>query len=356
MEAKAAQAAVGKIANLGFAERIFKAFGRLNADVRRGGMSLEDMAARTLTIFGVYLPQGVMAVKEDKHKWETNGRNAVVWTMTLGLTWLLKNEKWGLNTILNAFMRPRKTPEQLQSYARELDTQFAEQASSRVSPEKLARLGPVKRLKTRLSEAMQPVTFQMRRLLKPAYVLTDRLVNRYRLPNDYFNILDAVGIDRPANHKKAFWSTLDANKLKKINNFYDDLRLRADQGMLAANEQALLKTMPSFIRRLNVFPLIATTLITAATVYLIGDVAMRIVYKFIAPFDHDFDPASVNKKAKKSPSTGGGSASSGGRATHAPSFNQPAVFRAFSQATVVAHAVRFAGDAAEASKGGTRPC
>lgn len=286
---------VAKIANIGFAEKIFKIFGRLNADVRQGGLSLEDMAARLLTVIGIYIPQGYLSIKENKHKWETNGRNVVVWTMTLGLTWLLKNDKWGTNTLLDKFMHPKVAEDQTRG-------------------------------------------------------LIDRLINKVRLPVDYVDILKAADlVEKDFAPKGAYWSKLDANKLSKINNFFDDLKARAQKGALGEievidkklvngemknvtrkiAEKEILEALPGFIKRMNIFPLVSTTLITAATVYIIGDIAMRIVYKFIAPFDHDFDPDRVKKK--KSGNAQPASASAASPAMRSISMHQPRAFQAFAR-------------------------
>lgn len=263
--AAAERAVSTDIAHLGFAERIFKLFGKANADARQGGLSLEDMAARLLTVFGVYLPQGVMAVKNDQHKWETNGRNAIVWTMTLALTYLSKSDKLGFNKLLDRFMQEQKPAEQLTG-------------------------------------------------------AFDKLVNRFRMQADYFEILKAANIGyRESDRKNAYWSKLDVNKLQSVNYLYErllgktktnatgapgklaklqhELTEKMQAGTITEAEAKMLKALPGFITRLNVFPLITTSIITAATVYIIGDVAMRLVYKFVAPLDHDFVHPNQKKPA-----------------------------------------------------------
>jgi hypothetical protein len=250
--AEAVKQGVADIAHLKMANRIQKILDRpgfkwANNDVRVGGLSLEDVAGRLQTAIGVYLLQGYFAIKDDKHPWETNGRNAIVWLMTLALTSLTKSENYGVNTIfLNPFMKQKHTP---------------------------VRFLP----------------------------FLQRPFDNVRMDMDYLDIIEKCGIKISDSEKagamkgkKALWASswLDANKVEKIQNKLIELN---QKGSLNESEQKLKEAIPKFFKRINAFNLASTAIITAATVYFIGGVAMRIVNKFISPLDKDFDGHKTNQ-------------------------------------------------------------
>lgn len=211
-----------------------------------GGLSFEDWAARLLTIFGIYIPQGFIAIKENKHKWETNGRNALVWTMTLGLTMLVKNDKFSTNTLLNFFMKNG-------------------QAAAAENP----TAGPVK-----------------------------RFFNKLKLNGDYFDILKSAKIDfKEADRAKAHWSNLDKNVMDTIGLHLKELAAKTG---ISDAEKSFLKLANKFVFRRNLFNVLSTGIITLLTMYVIGRFAMELVFRFIAPLDHDFDPARSKPGAKPS--------------------------------------------------------
>lgn len=245
--------AVAKIAHIDTAKWIQGKFAWAKSDIRVGGLSLEDMAGRLLTLIGIYIPQGYFAIKDEKHPWETNGRNAVVWLMTIALTSLTKSENYGVNTVL---------------------------------------LNPLMQQK---GSAVKFLPF-----LKP-------LVDPLRMDLDYLTILENSGINISAAEKegaikgkKALWASswLDANKLEKIQNRLTELTEKsAKKAKLSDMEKHMLEAIPSFFKRINTFNFVSVGIITAATVYFIGGVAMRIVNKVFSPLDKDYD----GPNAKKSP-------------------------------------------------------
>jgi len=236
------------IAHLQTAELIQRFFKGCNKDVRVGGLSLEDMAGRLQTLIGVYLLQGYFAVKDQKHPCETNGRNAIVWLMTLALTSITKSENYGVNTVLlNPFMKQKG-------------------AAVRFLP-----------------------------FLKQPF-------DAVRMDVDYLDIIEKAGIKIQEKERtgalkgtKALWASswLDANKIEKIQNYLSDLTLKGDS--LTREEKLMKEAIPKFFKRINLFNILSTGIITAATVYFIGGVAMRIVNKFISPMDKDFDGNKKNK-------------------------------------------------------------
>ena len=278
---------VAKIAHSGIADKLLGFFskGFFQKDVRVGGMSLEDVAARLQTLIGVYIMQGYLSIKDQKHPWETNGRNAVVWLLTTYVVQFLKNDKMGVNTLL---------------------------------------LNPFMRQKVADTKGMNPL---------------QKLVNKFRMDADYVDILKRAGVKVSGEEhklaqagKKSVWASQDVNLLTRVNTLFDELKLKVKtEGIeaLSAEDQQVFKAMPKFLRRINAFPLVSTALITAATVYIVGSLAMKFVYKFIAPFDKDFDP-NKGKKGAAAPAAPGAPATAAA-APKALSFAQPGLFQQFQQ-------------------------
>jgi hypothetical protein len=207
-------------------------------------LSMEDWAARYLTIFGIYLPQGLFALWEDKHKWETNGRNALIWTMTLLLTIAVKSDRLSTNTLLNVFMKDKNTTD----------------------PGKLG--------------------------------FFSKWVQNMKLDGNYFDVLKKANVDfcPIKDVKRAHWANLDDNQLRKVIKLYDDLAAKVN---LEPAEQKIKELIPKFLQRRNAFNLVSTGIITLLTMYLIGSLSMELVFRFIAPFDHDFEPDRFKNRGKR---------------------------------------------------------
>lgn len=260
-----------EIAYLGIAKDwIQPAFKWAKSDIRVGGLSLEDMAGRLLTLIGIYIPQGYFACRDNKHPWETNGRNAVVWLMTLGLTSLTKSENFGVNTLLlNPLMQQKGSAVRYASFLQ----------------------APMNLLKNKLGIKVDYVDI----LNKQAQFVMDKL----RMDVDYVDILKDAKISLSDAEKegaikgtKALWASswLDANKVEKIQNHFEELKAKeATEPGLTVSEKAMKEAIPKFFKRINSFNFVSTALITAATVYFIGGVAMKIVNKLFTPLDKDQD-------------------------------------------------------------------
>ena len=245
------ETAVKEVAHLGVAKKIMgivDQFG-LTKDIRVGGMSMEDISGRLQTLIGVYMLQGYFAYKDKKHPWETNGRNAVVWLMTVALTAWSKSDSYGINTMFfNHFMKAKGTPNKVP--------------------------------------------------------LMQSLLDLTRMDKDYLDILKAANIDVPEkdamaarNGKKALWaaSWLDSNKVKTIQDYLKSIEQKSPAS-LNETEKAMKKAIPSFFKRMNIANMASTGVITAATVYLIGNVAMQIVNKLFTPLDKDTGMLSMKPK------------------------------------------------------------
>jgi hypothetical protein len=255
----AGSSAVKDIAHIDIANGVLSGIRKLGItkDIRVGGLSLEDISGRLQTLIGVYILQGFFAYKDQKHPWETNGRNAVVWTMTAALTSWSKSDSYGVNTLLfNHFMKEKGTPNKIPGMKALLDLS--------------------------------------------------------RMDVDYLKILEAAGIDVPSKDKeaamkgkKALWASswLDSNKVMRIQNHLESLHakklaLKAGETLSEA-DQKMMEAIPHFFKRVNLANFGSTALITAATVYLIGSVAMQIVNKLFTPLDEDTGMLSIKTKSQK---------------------------------------------------------
>ncbi len=226
--------------------------GVFQGDARKWGLSLEDMAGRFQTLLGVYLLQGYYSIKDDKHPWETNGRNAMIWVMTLLLQQMAKSENFGVNTLLfNPLMKQKGAH------------------SSDIG-------------------------------------LVQKSLDALRMDKDYLDILQDAGVsitpeelDAARKGKKALWASswLDANKTALIKKRYDALHAKVvtpgekalSLNKLTPYERKIYEAIPGFFRRINGWNGLSTAIIMGATIYFIGGVAMRIVNKVISPLDKDFD-------------------------------------------------------------------
>lgn len=288
--AKGGQTAIAQISSKNVADRVALLFdsgkvGRFfSNDVRVGGLSLEDMSSRFLTLFGLYIPQGVLAIAANKHKAETNGRNILVWVMTFYLMQFLKNDNFGINSLLlNPFMIERG---------------------------KLKVFDP----KTDIPSDFGPVKRFLHRTLKPPTNFLQRQINRhFGMKGDYLAVLKDAGIElsnsdlqKALQSTKAPWASLDNNLLDLINNRYTELRnLVKKEGIEVLSKidnpvsETVYHTYPKVLRRLNFFPMVSAALLTAATVYVIGGLAMELVYRFIAPLDKDFNAEAYYRNKQK---------------------------------------------------------
>lgn len=288
--AKGGQEATGTLTHHKIAKSLTKIFdsgplGRLfSNDLRMRGLSMEDVAARSLTLFGLYIPQGFLSIKDQRHPYETNGRNALMWTLSVFLTQFLKNKGFGVNSLfLNPLMIEKS---QLTTFDRQAD--IPKDAGFFIRT--------------------------IHRTMKPPINWVQRQLNRaFGMDGDYLAVLKDAGID--VNKKDipnammgitAPWADLDNNKIDLINHRYSELKkLVQKDGLEALSKlesplpEAVYRAYPKVLKRLNIFPVISTSIIAAVTIYVIGGLAMIPVYKFIAPLDKDFDAEAYRRSREK---------------------------------------------------------
>lgn len=267
-----ASSAESSIRALGLAETISrhlhtlagkKGFSWLFQDVRKLNMSIEDWASRFNLLLAVYLPQMYFSLKNNRHKWETNARNFIIWTTTILLTFGVKHPKYGINSLLDTFMKPKMThaPAEGHFFSRQWDA----------------------------------------------------LTNRFRLHNNYLtDVLTPAGIKVPTDPKKikGFWASMDNNLIDSVWAYIPKAQkeLAGLQTKLALSEKELarkatlekfLHTAPQFLKRLGGFQLLSTGVFMALMTYIVGGLMMELVIKYIAPFDHDFDMGDAKKLGNK---------------------------------------------------------
>lgn len=362
--AQAIKTGTAEIKNLASAEKLKKFFGRFYGEVRKWNMSLEDWASRICVAVAVYFPQFLFSLglfsslKHDKaskdagknpsdkqgnrtiHFFETNGRNIVLWVLNLVIARMVKDDKIGVNTLLNQFMQPRITSESISKNLEVLVQQRKSLEDKLKDMEKHAPPGTGKTkarrsLERNLDKLNNRITKQMnlQKILASGgkLPLLQRLFNPLRLGDDYFEILKACGIQFQATDRfKAFWSSLDKNQLDLILKKLAELKAK-DPAALNEVEQGLIKRIPGFMNRMNAFRLLSTAIIAGMTIYIIGVMAIDIVMKYIAPLDHDFDPTKLKGYQPKTPASG--------NRLQPPSFHQPGTFSHYFQSPKVSGGV-----------------
>ncbi len=202
--------------------------GKINLKV--WNLSLQDWSARIATASAFYVPQTVLAFMEEKHKWETLGRNVLNWTVTIGILILSKHEKYGLNALFNPYLKPQ---EELPKTA------------------------------SRLKE----------------------WVNQRRFKPEFFEF---ISDELKINLQK--WTTLDENHFDDLKVVWKklDARQKAQEGLTQA-EKYIYKAIPEVTNRISAYKFISVGISVTALAFFVGKGVMDFVYRFIAPFDDDFD-------------------------------------------------------------------
>jgi hypothetical protein len=284
-------------------------------------MSANDWLSRIMT-FLLYISQGVTSVKKDQHKWETNGRNIVIWTGTFFINNLVKSDKFGVNSLLNTFMRPKGTPyqhlnndlEQTKEYRKDVAEEITKKLKANAPLEKSTAKDLVKKQKLLKSLSIKEVRLEQKlgELIKTqgnkeaAQKFTGnvyhRLLNKIRLEQNYYDILKnkELGIRlSKADYRKTYWASMNYIDLETVLDRVERLKAQKKVGKLVGDEAKELKTLSRFMTQLSTFKLIGTGIMSALTIYLIGTVLMNFVFKHIAPIDKDFNPEKTPQAIKR---------------------------------------------------------
>lgn len=211
-----------------------------------GGMSLEDILSRSMTLFGNYIPYGVTSVATKQYPFETNIRNALTWLATLALIYLSKNSVYGYNALANkllmvprnnAMLRqvPAKLGEKLGLFARQPKMLF-QYLVNRLRPDgnylmlcHRAKLD----LKQNLGVDDKDVTRLLATLKDKAITGAERAAAEAQLKTK----LDGL------TWRKAYWTNLKRNELKGLHiyrqQFFDPATNKVRAGLSQAEQQDL---------------------------------------------------------------------------------------------------------------------
>ncbi|MBY0451161.1 MAG: YppG family protein [Cyanobacteria bacterium] len=262
-----------------------------NIKLQFANMSLEDWASRLNTIFAIYLPQTAVAFAKSQHVWETLGRNVLVWCATLAVVAYNKNDTYSVNTLVfDKFMRPADPalPELVN---------LATRHSGKIplaEAKKLASQYPGSKLAKALVKTAE--TAGQSHVSGPGF--WSKVQHKMGLSGDYFALLERAGVRfSEKDRKKAYWASIDANEVDKIQAFAGRVAKKLESSgkhdAALLGDKKLAELVPSFLNRLKWCKLGSTAVITALIAVVVGKVTMDIVFKFIAPLDHDFDPNSA---------------------------------------------------------------
>jgi|GEM_PF-6843444 len=252
-----ANALISDVKHINFAKRLFNFFGSLVKNPNVFGLSINDIASRINVFVAVYLPALFFSLHpHKKHFWETNGRNVLIWLTTIAVTLLGKHPKYGVNALLNKLMvHQQKDFPQTDTWKQKASNAWHHTLNT----------------------------------LKPDY--------------DYYELLKIAGIDisdEASKKRENKWSGLDNNQIEQLKIFKAKLEKGQIPKHLTPEEVKLFtENATKLMNRLSTMKLVSFGLITAATVYVVGILAMEIVFRYIAPLDPDFDASKLNKHKKK---------------------------------------------------------
>ncbi|MEB3287859.1 MAG: hypothetical protein VKJ04_10185 [Vampirovibrionales bacterium] len=347
----AATEALKPIKYLSLADKIGNVFTRpfmkrlITSEPNLWNMSMQDWMVRMMLVVCLYVPQAYTSIKKDQHKWETNGRNMVTWLFGLGIGFFLKHDRYSINALLDGLMRPKGTPYELLNK----NLQRSREHLAFLQENDLAKKPPVgadwslwKRITNSLGLGSNPTQFSQEekqtlnkyrkaqvierylkrkipKLEQRQVTLTNRLggvekarqypggafhklLNTVRLEGDYYDLISRpeVGVQiKRADRYRAFWASLTDLQMSLVHQRIKALSDLKQSGKLNPEELKELKVLKQFTTRISHSRPLRNAMDTTLGIILSGFLLMWIVFKFIAPFDHDFDPDRMPAKLKK---------------------------------------------------------
>jgi hypothetical protein len=274
-------ALVSDIKHIGIAERLYKKSGRIQINTNIWGFSFQDFASRCNLLIAVYLPALFFSLyPHKKHFWETNGRNALMWITNIGIIFLTKHPKYGVNAIFNRFMQPKGTKLIHPDGAKLI------QAKNKVGHFFANFINPV---------ADQVAKYSAKLLNHKFFIKTADL---FRPNYSFYELLKTSGLKVTTEDiakKEPLWGKLDHNQVEQLKMMREKAKTALETGgklpgkITRQEAEALVKNVRNFTTRLGGMNLATTAVNILATVYVIGILAMDIVFRFIAPWDKDFD-------------------------------------------------------------------
>lgn len=227
-------------------------------DMKYKNLSINDISTR-LGILGVYIPQGIMAIHYQRHPYETWVRNILAWVSTNVILQSIKDPKSYYSSFKNQFLVPKKQFKPL---------------------------------------GKKPLSYIGLAFKKPFEAL-DRALNIVRTDWNYLKWLDKAGISlkslgvkediNKAIYKEAFWSKLDINEMRLIENTAQRLlkkhQLYGPRPLL--KQQAM--QIASFIRRVSGMHYFANISMAVAQIYIAGLLVPIVTFILTDKLDKRFE-------------------------------------------------------------------
>ncbi|MEM0952223.1 MAG: hypothetical protein AAGI66_08805 [Cyanobacteria bacterium P01_H01_bin.74] len=250
------------ITNEATGKRLSDYFGNFSVQDRPFGLSRQDVTSRVNVGTSIYMPAFFFSLfPHPKHFFETNGRNFIIWWLTLGFTLLTKNDQYGINPLMNfMLMNPKNHQPKAPG-----NNVFAKA----------------------FHHGIQRPLNLMTKPLRPSY--------------NYFDLLEGLlnKTFSDSDRQKATWASLQSHENGKLQNEFDKLQdgsnklTQLTQKLKIQNSKAALgKVFSNFKTRVLALKIAAGLVNMALAVYILGIAAMQFVLHYIAPLDYDFIPPS----------------------------------------------------------------
>ena len=329
----------------------------LSNNIHIFNLSLEDWASRIAILFGLYVPQTVQAFKEDKHKWETLGRNVLSWTLTAVLTVAIKADALPITSGMTQFIRQKIKdndfalgnkirPEYqtfIKKYGKDLikaerlannESKLSEKwskLSSRLSqlekaskqfdvedlPDQGKDFNVTKEFKELTKElnsildsaASSKTSFSFKAIFKHIVRPFKQLQDTIKSPflESVHKAINPLRVSNSVSLKKIFekadialdpkkWDSLDGTLHNKLKFYLETIESKITNNTASALEKKTPSIIKNYIFRRGVFQALKTTLIALTMIYIIGGLVMDLTYHTFARLDHDFDAEAYEAK------------------------------------------------------------
>lgn len=225
----------------------------------KGGLSLEDWAARSSLLASVYVPQGILALWERQGPIETWSRNIMTFIGGIAITIFAKHPTFGFNALANQFMFPKERLKALPKSLSEKLSFFMKR------PKALVRYAV---------NALRP-TYNYLELFKEAGLNLKKL--GYSGGHTAQEMLKVM-------KNKTFWTALDVNQKQMLINY--------------TPKASLIKALLKRITACKILSVIGSGILMTV---LTGIGVQLLVFSIFAPMDRIFTPKSETRKKKFDP-------------------------------------------------------
>jgi len=203
-----------------------------------------------------------------------------MWVTNIGIIFLTKHPKYGVNAIFNRFMQPKGT--------------------KLIHPDSAKLIQAKNRVGVFFAKYINPIADQISKyaakLLNHQFFI--KIADLFRPNYSFYELLKLGGLkvtDEDIATKAPLWAKLDHNQVEQLKMMREKAKTALETGeklpgkMTRQEAEALVKNVRNFTTRLGGMNLSTTAVNILATVYVIGILAMDVVFRFIAPWDKDFD-------------------------------------------------------------------